>query len=61
VDFDIPLTTPVTIKDNGVRIRDPYIIKIHAIETNGYITADTTVELDVKGNIYQGIYTTPIG
>jgi hypothetical protein len=61
VDFDIPLTTPITIKDNGVRIRDPYIIKIHAIETNGYITADTTVELDVKGNIYQGIYTTPIG
>lgn len=61
VDFDVPLTTPVTIKDNGVRIRDPYIIKIHAIETNGYITADTTVKLDIRGNIYQGIYTTPIG
>lgn len=61
VEFYVPMTTMVTIKDNGVRIRDPYIIKIHAIETNGYITADTTVRLDIKGNVYQGIYTTPIG
>ncbi|OAA86352.1 InlB B-repeat-containing protein [Clostridium coskatii] len=61
IEFYVPLTTPITVEDDGTRIREPYKIKIQGVETNGKITATTYVNLDVKGNIYKGIYTTPVG
>ena len=61
IEFYLPLEVPVTIKNNGIRIREPYKIRVEAIETNGKIKADTYVDLDIKGNIYEHIYTTPIG
>lgn len=63
VEFYVHVTTPVTIKQlkNGdtERIREPYKIKVEAIEPSG-IKKSCYVDLDIEGNIYQGIYTTPV-
>lgn len=61
IEFFVPLTAP----------EGTYKIPIKGIETNGTITANTYVTLNIKGNIYQqntendgtksGVYDTPIG
>lgn len=55
VPYYLPLKTPVTLNDNG-RLRQPYVIQIEAKKANGK-TKTTTVNLNVKGSILDGIKT----
>lgn len=55
VPYYLPLKTSTTLNDNG-RLRQAYIIQIEAKKSNGK-TKTTTVNLDVKGSILDGIKT----
>lgn len=64
VEFFVPMTTPITIRklpDGGtLRVHPPYKIRIEVREPSGIIN-NCYVNLDIKGNIYEDIYTTPVG
>lgn len=54
--YVVPLNTPSTIDSAGNRLRTPYIFNVRADNAKGNYKI-VPVELDVEGNIYDGIKT----
>lgn len=60
IKYIIPLKTTQTIRKNESRVRAPYKVIIIAKRQDGK-TAETTVDLDISGNVLEGIKTEIIG
>lgn len=56
----LPLTTPLTMNENG-KLRDPYTIVVEADNKDNGDKAQTTVQLDVEDNVLDGVKTEIIG
>lgn len=60
INYILPINTPLTLDNNGNRIRTPYEIPVNAQKENG-ASKSITLYLDVKGNVLDGIKTEIIG
>lgn len=56
-EFYLPTNTDLTIDKNGKRVKNKYRFEIRALREIDGQEANTFVELDVKGSIYDGIRT----
>lgn len=56
VPYVVPMNTPMTIDRDGNRLRPPYVFNVRADNAKGNYKI-VQVELDVTGNIYDGIKT----
>lgn len=55
IEYNLPLGTPDTIDKDGNRLRPPYVITV--VATNDDQNKSVNLQLDVTGNIFDGIET----